>query len=385
MLLNARIPAAALAAALLLSAGTARAAEEPGSGSIGFQLGFYAQPDGGSGADGNPFLDEELTVIEPVIVFDYQINAADSVWALFSYDYVSSASIDRLSKFPQQSGASGDYYFGLDAGWRHRLDDRRSRGLFVSGSVEYDYRSFGFGGDYAHDFPELGGSLKLTGSAFFDTLDVIRFNGVEEGTDQRFTLSAGGTWYQTFSPKLHATYGATLTLQNGFLETPYNAVVIEDGSGPNPNLVGNAPGREVVEVLPDTRVRGALHGQLRHTAGADGAVELGGRLYADDWGIVGLSLEPAYHHWLVPDRHRLRLGYRFYTQTAADAYAEHFTAEEAERTQDADLADFIANSLGVSWIWTPANGDTFSFGVDYTMRSDDLNYLMVNAGYKRPF
>lgn len=374
---------------ILLSLGLATAVAyaadgEPGSGSVAFHLGFYDQPDS-DGKAGNPFLDESLTVVEAVTFFDYQVNAKDSVWALFSYDYISSASIDRLSNFPQQSGASGDYYVGLDLGWKRKLDARTTRGLFVSGSAEYDYLSFGVGGDLVREDPAEGRSLSLGGSAFLDIIDVIRFNGEEEGSDQRLTLSGSATWYRPLTPDLHASYGVSLTLQQGFLETPYNAVVIEDGTGPNPNLVDDAPGREVIEELPDLRIRLALYGDLRWLLSDVGAFSLGGRVYADDWGILGLTLQPGYSFWLVPDKHRLEIYLRLYTQTAADAYAESFTDETSERTQDSDLGDFSALGLGGRWLYHWSDRTSISFGMEYTFRSDDLHYLTANSGIVRKF
>jgi hypothetical protein len=370
---------------LFMAALPVRAADgEPGSGTVAFQLGFYYQPDSG-GKAGNPFLDEQLTVIEPVLFFDYQINERDAIWALFSYDYVSSASIDRLSKFPQQSGASGDYYFGLDVGWKRKLDERTTRGLFVSGSAEYDYISLGLGGDITREDAATGRSLKLGGSAFFDIVDVIRFNGEEEGSDQRITLSGSATWYQPLSPVMHASYGVSLTLQQGFLETPYNAVVIEDGSGPNPNLVGNAPGREVTEELPDIRLRLALYGEVRRLLNPNNALSLGGRVYADDWGIISLTLQPGYTFWLVPDKHRLELYVRLYTQTAANAYAERFTEEKKERTQDSDLGDFSSVGVGALWHYDMSRWTSVNLGFGYTIRTDDLDYMTVNSGIVRKF
>ena len=71
---------------------------EAGHGFVGFSMGFYNNDDN---RDGNPFLDEELTVIEPVMIFDYNVTDNLGWWCKFSYEYVSSASIDRLNKFPQ--------------------------------------------------------------------------------------------------------------------------------------------------------------------------------------------------------------------------------------------------------------------------------------------
>ena len=148
---------------------------------MGFRTGFYHNDDKG---DGNPFLDEELTVIEPVIIFDYNVTDDLGWWGKFSYDYVSSASIDRLNKFPQQSGATGDFYFGLDSGLRYKVSDSLRVGGFLSGSTEYDYTSFGIGGDIAKDSADKNDTVKLSINGFHDQVDIIRFDGNEsEGND----------------------------------------------------------------------------------------------------------------------------------------------------------------------------------------------------------
>jgi len=79
----------------------------PGSGSVTLQLGYYDRDD--SQGSGNPFLDESLTVIEPVVLFTYNVSEDTTWFGKASYDWVSSASIERLSNFPTQSGASGDF------------------------------------------------------------------------------------------------------------------------------------------------------------------------------------------------------------------------------------------------------------------------------------
>lgn len=91
---------------------------EAGHGEVGFRIGYYDSDDSG---DGNPFLDESLTVIEPVLLFSYNLTDRATIWSKLSYDFVSSASIDRLSNYATQSGASGDNYFGFD--WKYNTID----------------------------------------------------------------------------------------------------------------------------------------------------------------------------------------------------------------------------------------------------------------------
>lgn len=354
-----------------------------GHGTLAFNLSYYDNDDSG---DGNPFLDEDLEVIEQITYLSYNVTDTTTIWGKLQYDFVSSASIDRLSKFPQQSGASGDNYFGLDLGVRHQLSESRRFGAFVSVSTEYDYNSIGIGGDYAFDLNNKNTTLKIGANLYYDTLDVIRFNGVEESSDERFSISSTVTWYQAMTPLMHAELGLTTSYQAGFLETPYNAVVIENPADPpNPNLANQARGTEITEELPSNRVRSALFGRIRRDVGPSTALELGGRLYADTWGIFSFAIEPVVYQWLVEDTLKLRVRYRYYTQTEADDFQDSFTTISRFRTQDSDLADFDSHTVGIRLDWYRTATTSFSFGIDYVKRSDDLDQFLASIGMTTKF
>ncbi|MBL7076378.1 MAG: DUF3570 domain-containing protein [Kiritimatiellae bacterium] len=371
---------------ILGSVGMLSAAEgDAGHGSIEFGLGFYSNEDGSNGEEGNPFLDEESTIVEPVIVFDYNISDTTAAWLKFSYDYVSCASIDRLSNFPEQSGASGDNYISIEGGIHRELDARHTWGVFAHLSAEYDYFSVGLGGDYKSIAPDGNSSIKYAVNGFFDTVDLIRYDGTEDGSDTRITLSGQINAYQVINPVTHAEYGGVLTVQSGYLETPYNAVVIEDTVIANTNLVGNAAGREVVEELEDSLVRGAVFGSVRRSLAPRHAVELGGRVYADSWGMTGVSLEPRWYHWLIDGRLRLRLRYRLYTQSEVDAYSEHFLTETEFRTQDSDMGSLTAQTLGGLLTLVSGERSEYDFAVDYITRDDGINQTLGRFAYRRQF
>jgi len=361
---------------------------EAGRGFVGVQLGYFYAEDGPG--NGNPYLDEELTVIEPVLVFDYNVSDRTAIGGSLSYDHVTSASIDRLSNFPDQSGASGDNYIGVDLGLRHMMDSEWILGGRIGGSVEYDYTSISLGFNATQPLASGDASVTYSFDAFFDTLDVIRFNGVEEGSDDRTSLNAAVQWYQIFSPRRHGTFGVTLTQQNGFLETPYNAVVVLDPLlPPNPNLDNMARGVERTEELPSDRFRLAAYGRVRTSIDQRRAWELGGRLYGDTWGVNSLTVEPRYYWAAIPGKLDWRFRYRFYTQTEADDFGEEFftdfTGPEQLRTQDSDLGAFNAHTLGMKWTWFLKHQDTFHIGIDYTLRSDGLDYYFANTGWTWSF
>ncbi len=87
---------------------------------------------GAPGGRGNPFLDEASSVIEPVVLFDYDVTPRSKAHGEFSCDHVSSASMKRLSRYPQQSGASGDDYFGARGGLDYQWNERTTVGGFLS-------------------------------------------------------------------------------------------------------------------------------------------------------------------------------------------------------------------------------------------------------------
>ena len=349
-------------------------------GFVGFRIGVYHNDDDQAG---NVFLDEKLTVIEPVLIFDINVSDKTAFWGKFSYDYVSSASIDRLNKFPDQSGASGDYYYGLDLGARRKLSDRFRIGGFASGSSEYDYDSFGLGGDLSWDAPSKNTTVKLSANGFWDRVQIIRFNGNEdEGKDDRNSFSSTLHWYQVINPKSHSEVGVTYSRQTGLLETAFNGVFVEFPGGiPKP--------QEVSERLPDRRIRSALFGRIRRYINPHAAIELYSRFYSDDWGIDSFAMEPQLHYWLIEEILRLRLRYRFYTQTKADDFKKHFFPSDFSNrlffTQDSDLGNFDSHTIGFKFDWHITSNLKLDISSNYIFRSDDLDQIVGSIGFKRGF
>ncbi len=357
---------------------------KPGQGSVSYRLGFFDVADSGSG---NPFVDESLTVIEPVIIFDRQVTEDTGYSITFSYDNVSSASIDRLSGFSAQSGASGDNYFGLDLGVRYSASPRSDLSGNLSFSTEYDYTSIGLGGALAVEAPDGDSRVTTSVNAYFDQLKLIRGTsasmGQDQGSDNRTSFSGTVKWYQILSPRTHGEFGVTVAHQTGFLETPYNFVV-DESVAVNPTIPfeNGAQGLDGIEILPDSRSRFALFGRVRGRLGPGHSIELGGRIYQDDWGITSFAIEPAYEASMGA-KWRFRPRYRFYTQTAADAFYENYRGEPGDRTQDSDLGDFSSNLFGVKFIKRNNATRSMDVGLDYILRSDGLDQLVFSIGWER--
>ncbi|MFT5286762.1 MAG: hypothetical protein ACI8TQ_002934 [Planctomycetota bacterium] len=361
---------------------------KPGEGTISYRLSFFDVGDSGSG---NPFIDESLTVIEPVIVFDHQLTEKTGITGTLSYDLVSSASIERLSNYSGQSGASGDNYIGLDLGVRYAYSPKTDLSAHASFSTEYDYNSLGAGAAISRESADGDSRLTYSFDAFFDSLDLIRGTAASQansdGTDNRTSYAATAKWYQIISPKSHGEFGLTLAQQTGFLSTPYNFVV--DESKPTPGATfpyeNGAQGSDINEVLPDSRTRIALYGRVRNSLGPGRSWELGGRIYQDDWGISSFSIEPAYEA-AISSKWRIRPRYRYYNQTAADAFFESYNGEAvAELTQDSDLGAFNSNLFGVKFLKRNSAKSSMDVSLDYILRSDGLDQLVFSIGWARGY
>jgi len=349
--------------------------EKVGLQSLEFRLGIYDKDDAGNGfSAGNPFLDEDLTVIEPAFILNWGLSERSAISVNVAYDWVSSASIKRLDdadKFPdsQQSGASGDFYIGVDTAYRYHVSDTMQVGTHLDFSKEFDYLSIGLGGNVAWKSENGNVHQSLAVNGYFDSLDIIRFNGIEESGDTRTSLSLTYLWDGVLSASSQAQFGNTISTQSGFLGAPYNSVFVESGGTPT----------EVSEVLPDSRFRYSIFGSYRYWIGKGMAAELASRFYTDDWGLTGISLEPRWYQ-MLSENLLARLRYRYYDQNASD-FSGRFTTVQEFMTQDSDLDVLSSHTLGLRFVGYQNGQQGWDAGVDYVMRSDDLDHLVASFGY----
>lgn len=360
---------------------------EAGDQSWTVRLGLYDRDDSGGGG-GNPFLDESLTIIEPAVIYDNQVSDDFGYDVKFSYDLVSSASIDGLSDYPAsaQSGASGDNYFSLDFGFRHKLSNTDNLSWHIDVATEYDYTSFGVGGGWSHEFEERDASLSLNLNLYEDIIQPIRFDGSTDADESRTSIAGTIGWYQVLGPRTHGEFGLTFSDQSGFLETAYNYVIEENSVSGSavPNQSIPVVGYIDTEELPDSRTRTALFGRVRHGLSDTDAIELGARLYDDDWGIAAWDLTPRWLHEFESGL-LMDLRYRYYTQDAADYWSESFTGTGPTadlptfRTQDSDLGEFNSSLLGSHWMW--GREKQWDLGVNYLSRSDGLDHIFLSLGW----
>jgi hypothetical protein len=335
---------------------------------------FYDQDDGG----GNPHLDEQMTVLEPQLLISKALSERWIGTFKFQSDLISAASVESGKRFPsgKQSGASGDKYIGGEVGAFYAWSEQTTIGVTAGLSTEYDYRSVGGALSWSHTTVDKNDTFVVRLGLTSDTLDLIRWDGSEDGSDSRTSIGLGLGWTHVLGPRTIGTLNWDLTSQSGFLSTPYNSVV--------------AAGTEVEEVLPDSRLRNALHARVRHLLWHDLAVEPGAGLYVDDWGATAWNLEFNVHWELVPNALIVRPGFRFHGQTEVDDFLDDSATVIPElRTQDSDLADFTSQTFSLKLLFPHVRflgrDQELEIGFEYTTRSDDLDALSVTFGWQWRF
>lgn len=333
-----------------------------------FAFNFYQQNDGG----GNEHLEEDMTVLEPMLLFSKTLSDRWHGTFKAQGDIISAASIEKRFPSGTQSGASGDKYVNLEGGAFYAWSDQTRIGAGASFATEYDYRSVGLWTKWTHETPDKNDSFAVRVGAFFDTVRVIRFDGTDdEGNESRQSLSLGVGWTRVLGPETVGSLNWDLTIQSGFLSTPYNSVV--------------AAGTEVVEELPDSRIRNSLHARVRHLLLEDVAVEPGAGVYVDDWGGRAFNVELAAFWEAIPDSLIVKPSWRFHWQGEIDYSLSDSAAAIPEfRTQDSDLADFTSHTLGLKLLFPNAtvlgDGIDLEVGGDLTMRSDGLDSWSFSVG-----
>ena len=207
----------------------------------------------------------------------------------------------------------GDYALSISP-------DHQSHSLGARARAEDDARIHRFGID-------LRGAYESVGRA-----------GDPAPTGEQLALGLAVAWTGVLTSWLVADLSAALEWRHGYLESPYRFVTIW---GDGAQLV------RVPEDVPDDRVRGAITAALRAALADRAFARASYRLHADDWGIVGhtVELEATFEpvdDWLVA------IGGRILVQRGASFYdGTYRTLPELPifRTRDRELASSASGAV----------------------------------------
>ena len=240
--------------------------------------------------------------------------------------------------------------------------DRRVR---LSGSYyvshESDFLGQQVSATLGRDWNGGASALALRGAFGFDRIHPDEHTGGDPTARHRATLDVTGTWVQSLSPRAQGQIGVEFTTVNGYQSNPYRKVY--------------AGGQPLPETHPESRVRGALFGQVDRWLTTRASVSFGARYYADDWGIQAGTFDAIFNQYLG-DHLIVRYRYRYHVQSAASFYRDLYASAagiDGYRTADYKLQDFDSNLFGIK------------VSVPIESRRAWLDGLLVDFKYERYF
>ena len=346
--------------------------------SLSVQFGVFQQTDGSGNQGGNPFVDEEMTVYEAIVVLDKKINETDSIQYQGLVDLLSSASIKRETN-PQfqvlQSHPSGNERGEIGLGWKRK---GQTYDIGVNGSLSAEFSSYysaGMGINFSRAIAEDNARLRFAYQAYYDTFEFKLFNGIETEDDQRNTHTIDVGWTQNLSPDSIMDLSLSHTTQTGFLGTTWYSVFVN--------------GLEVSERMPETRYRNAFTVRYRKGLSVLSAYEIAYRYYDDSWDLSSRTLELKYSQYIKNRSILLEPRIRLYDQKSVDFFGQSFDEFKTYMTSDPDLGEFRGRSIGLksSFYNVTQFGDKkdISVSADFYRRSDGVDFFWTTIGYIKRF
>jgi len=373
-------------------------------------LASYYSQDGDNAAVTGGIGTEELTDLASSIVVSIPLNDDDVLKIDANVSAYTSASSSNVSPFDSgqpadpfvaDSGASAnDLWLNGVVSYSHSSDDRNNIwGANVSVSQEYDYASFGFGGNYSYLLNDKNTELSIRANVFLDSWKIIypfELRPFEDlgytplQTNKRNSYAIGFGFSQILSKKAQGSISLDLVQQEGLLSTPFQRVFFKDRDA---IIIGNGfQLADDIERLPSTRFKVAIGGRLNYYLNEMFVLRSYLRYYQDNWGITSYtaSIEVPIK---LGDFFTLYPSYRYYTQTKADYFykANDALSTDAFYTSDYDLSNFNAGEFGFGVSYTDifTKVKLLGYGLksinakaSYYNRSSSLSYFMVSGGIK---
>ena len=453
---------------------------------VDFLMSIYKQ-DGDNSAVGGGVGTEELTDVTPTIVVSLPLNDDDVLTIDVGISAYTSASSSNINPFNGNTAASSsnistksaattiigkrgedddDHEHSSDAqpgtpwlassgasrsdalasghvDYSHSSDDRNFIwGTNVSLSNEYDYTSFGFGGNISHLFNDKNTEVGLKGAVYLDkwrpiyptelneynlygsnflnqgyfaNVDVINQNGTVSSSyfpsgfnaitnRGRNSYSASFFLSQILSKRLQVALFFDLVKQDGLLSTPYHRIYFADKAN---YYIGDAAYIPVyttrqnrgvyqladdIERLPSTRFKIPIGARLNYYINETFVLRTYYRYYTDDWGLkahtVNVDLPIRFNQ-----KFSITPSYRYYTQNSVKYYAPYETHLSTEKfyTSDPDLAKFNSNQYSVALNYNDIFNDfhinrfelkNANLKFSHYARTDGLKANIVSLGLK---
>ena len=274
-------------------------------------------------------------------------------------DHYTSASSDKIDPLTVSSASRSDTHIYPTVSWSvHDDASRTTKGIALSYSTEYDYKSYGINLSFVKASADNNRELSVKAGAFFDTWTVILpaelrpegyGSGAEGDTDPvdhkpRNSYNAGLSLSQIVNKRMQVLLTVEPAFQQGLLSTPFHRMYFTDGS-------------ETVERLPGTRLKLPVALRLHYFFGDRVILRSFYRYYVDDWGMQAhtVNLETPIK---ITSFASVSPFYRYSRQTAVRYFAAYGQHAPTDRyyTSDYDISGFTSQFLGAGVRLAPPGG-----------------------------
>ncbi len=272
-------------------------------------------------------------------------------------DYYTSASSDKINPLTISSASSEDARFYPTIEHVVEKDAQKEKLFFnVSGSIESDYRSIGFGAGITKTSKDNSREFTAKAQAYIDRVEIIlpyelrtpETGGLDDypnenkyPTKGRTTLGATLSLSQIVNQQLQLLLLIDPTYQRGFLSMPFHRIYFSDGS-------------LKTELLPSTRVKIPIGIRANYFVGNRIILRSFYRFYQDDWGLTAHTAEL---ETVVKINPFISISpfYRYYTQDGIRYFAgfkQHLVTEKYY-SSNYDLSSFHSHFFGAGFRFTP--------------------------------
>lgn len=323
----------------------------------------YYQQDGNNSAVTGGIGTEKLTdfaqSFDLVLKTTDQRNRQHTIAFDFNIDHYTSASSDNIDPLTVSSASRSDTHIYPSIAWNvHNDNNRTTKGLALSYSTEYDYKSYGINLNFAKASADNNREVSLKAGAFFDTWKAIlppelRPDGYGSGAHgdrdpidykPRNSYNLSLALSQVVNKRMQLLFTVEPSFQQGLLSTPFHRIYFQDGG-------------ETVEKLPGSRLKLPISFRLHYFMGDRVVVRTFYRYYIDDWGMQAhtANLE-------VPVKVTSFISvspfYRFSHQTAVRYFAPYEQHKQTEKyyTSDYDISGFNSQFIGIGFRTAPPGG-----------------------------
>jgi hypothetical protein len=313
-----------------------------------------------------------VEITGPSVLFRKNIKDKVGVRANYYVDMISSASVDVVATASPYTEERTQFGLGVDY-----LYDKTLFSLDYVNSEEDDYSAQTAAFSISQDF---FGDLSTLSMSYAIGDDEVRNNAdpnFAADVDRR-NFSLGLSQILTKSWVMELTFETIV--EEGYLNNPYRSVrYYDDSAAQGYSYQG--------EIYPGTRNSDAISLRSIYYLPYRAALRAEYRYFSDSWGINAHNVELRY---VQPLSRGLTLEgkARYYTQGAADFYADIFPYIDAQNFlgRDKELSTFTSSTLGVGLTWEfPVGGvkflDTGSVNLYWDfMQFDYDDFRDVNEG-----